>query len=245
MSRWYKEDLAYIHDVGFGDYALGSAPGILQTLDRNAIRGGLVVDLGCGSGLWAGELTRAAYRVLGIDISGQMIEIARTRVPEAEFRVASVFEADLPACSAVTSIGEVLNYLFDPDNDGRQALARLFRNIYGALNPGGVFIFDIAEPGQIPRGAATKGFTEGEGWVVLLEKEEDPELGTLTRRITSFRRVGDHYRRDHEVHRLRQYSAEDLAGELSRAGFQVRTMRGYGGYRLPKAHSAFIARKPA
>jgi SAM-dependent methyltransferase len=244
MSHWYKEDLAYIHDVGFADYALGSAPGILEILDRNGIRGGLVVDLGCGSGLWAGELTQAGYRVLGIDISGQMIEIARERAPEAEFQVASVFEAELPACSAVTSVGEVLNYLFDPNND-RQALTQLFRNIYGALSPGGLFIFDIAEPGQIPKGAPTKGFTEGEGWVVLLEKEEDPELGTLTRRITSFRKVGDHYRRDDEVHRLQLYVAEDLAEELRRAGFQVRMGRGYGGYLLPKAHAAFVARKPA
>jgi len=243
--QWYKEDLAYIHDVGFSDYALGSASGLLETLDRNGIRGGLVVDLGCGSGLWAGELTRAGYRVLGIDISGQMIEIARERVPGAEFRIASVFEANLPACSAVTSIGEVLNYLFEPDNNDRQALAQLFRNIYGALNPGGVFIFDIAQPGQTLTGAATKGITEGEDWVVLLEKEEDPELRTLTRRITSFRKVGDHYRRDDEVHRLRLYRAEDLAGELSRAGFQVRMIRGYGEYCLPKAHAAFVARKPA
>jgi len=80
---------------------------------------------------------------------------------------------------------------------------------------------------------------------VLLEKAEDLELGTLTRRITSFRRVGDHYRRDDEVHRLRLYSAEDLVGELRRVGFQVRMIRGYGKYRLPKAHAAFVARKPA
>lgn len=244
MSQWYREDLAYIHDVGFGDYALGSAPGILKILDRNRIRDGLVVDLGCGGGLWAKELAEAGYRVLGIDVSGQMIEIARKRVPEAEFRVASLFETDLPACGAVTSVGEVLNYLFDPGND-RQALARLFRSIHEALNPGGVFVFDVAEPGQIPRGAATKGFTEGEGWVVLLEKEEDPESGMLTRRIASFRKAGEHYRRDDEVHRLRLYTARDLAGELRRIGFRVRTMRRYGEYRLPKAHAAFVARKPA
>jgi SAM-dependent methyltransferase len=186
-----------------------------------------------------GRLSRTRHRHLRANDRN-----ARKRVPEAEFRVASVFEANLPACSAVTSIGEVLNYLFDPDND-RQALAQLFRNIYGALNPGGMFIFDIAEPGQIPRGAATKGFTEGEGWVVLLEKEENSELGTLTRRITSFRKVGDYYRRDDEVHRLRLYTAEDLAGELCRVGFQVRVIRSYGEYRLPKAHAAFVARKPA
>jgi methylase of polypeptide subunit release factors len=48
---WYKEDLAFIHDVGFSDYALKSAPGLLDILAQNQIRDGLVVDLGCGSGL--------------------------------------------------------------------------------------------------------------------------------------------------------------------------------------------------
>src|ERR687896_413411 len=149
MVEWYREDLAYIHDVGFGDYALESAPGILEILARSEIREGLVVDLGCGSGLWARELTKACYRVLCIDISESMIDIARRRAPEAEFRVGSLFEADIPPCEAVTAIGEVLNYLFDPDN-GRGRLVSLFRRIYYALAPDGVFVFDVAEPGQIP-----------------------------------------------------------------------------------------------
>ena len=133
MQEWYREDLAYIHDVGFADYALRSAPGILEILDRDVqTRGGFVVDLGCGSGLWAHELTKAHYRVLGIDISEEMIAIARGRVLDAEFRVGSLFEVDIPSCNAVTSIGEVLNYLFDPGND-RQALVRLFHRVYEAL----------------------------------------------------------------------------------------------------------------
>ncbi len=243
MKEWYKEDLAYIHDVGHGDFALNSAPGILEILDRNGTREGLVVDLGCGSGLWAQELAKAHYRILGIDISESMISIARRRVPDAEFRIGSLFKADIPVCNAVTSLGECLNYLFDPANDLR-ALVRLFRRIYAALTPGGLFVFDIAEPGQVARAATTRGFSEGEDWVVLLEKEEDRERRTLTRRITSFRKVGEHYRRADEVHRLRLYKSTDIAGELRRAGFQVRTRRSYGQYRLPKAHTAFIARKP-
>ncbi len=243
MKEWYKEDLAYIHDVSHGDFALNSAPGILEILDRNGTREGLLVDLGCGSGLWAQELAKAHYRILGIDISEPMVSIARRRVPDAEFRVGSLFKADIPVCNAVTSLGECLNYLFDPANDLR-ALVHLFRRIYGALAPGGLFVFDIAEPGQVARGATTRGFSEGEDWVVLLEKEEDRERRTLTRRITSFRKVGEHYRRADEVHRLRLYKSTDVAGELRRAGFQVRTRRSYGQYRLPKAHAAFIARKP-
>src|SRR5215208_5558836 len=101
MTKWYREDLAYIHDVGHGDFALQSAPGILEILARNGIRDGLVVDVGCGSGLWARELVEAGYRVVGIDISEAMIELSRSRVPEAEFRVESLFEADIPPCRAV------------------------------------------------------------------------------------------------------------------------------------------------
>lgn len=135
MTEWYKKDLAHIHDAGYGDFALGTAPSILEILDRNKIWEGLVVDLGCGSGLWARELTKARYRILGIDISEAMVDIARRRAPEAKFRVQSLFEADSPPCEAVTSIGECLNYLFDPDND-RQRLVSLFQRTYDALAPG-------------------------------------------------------------------------------------------------------------
>jgi hypothetical protein len=46
----------------------------------------------------------------------------------------------------------------------------------------------------------------GEDWAVLSEREEDPELGTMERRIVSFRKVGEHYGRIDEVlHRVRLY----------------------------------------
>jgi SAM-dependent methyltransferase len=244
MVEWYKEDLAFIHDVGYGDFALSSAPGILEILDQSKIREGLVVDLGCGSGLWARELMKAGYRVLGVDISRSMIDIARRRVPEAEFRVGSLFEAELPPCNAVTALGEILNYLFDPDND-RQTLVRLFHRIYDALTPGGVFVFDIAEPGQIMQQTTAREFSEDDDWIVLIEKDEDREQGTLTRRITTFRSVGELYRRDDEVHIQRLYKATDIASELRQVGFLVQPMRNYGQYPLPAAHTAFVARKPA
>ncbi|MBD1932069.1 methyltransferase domain-containing protein [Trichocoleus sp. FACHB-69] len=83
MTEWYKEDLAFIHDVGFSEYALKSAPGILEILERSNIREGLVVDLGCGTGLWAQELEKAHYRVLGVDISDSAIAPAPEETPKA------------------------------------------------------------------------------------------------------------------------------------------------------------------
>lgn len=244
VTGWYGEDLAYIHDVGYGGFALGSAPGILEILDQNGIREGLIVDLGCGSGLWAKELVEAGYGVLGIDISEPMVDIARGRAPEAEFRVGSLFEANIPPCEAVTAVSEVLNYLFDPENERHRGLIRFFRRVYDALVPGGVFVFDVAEPGQVPLGTKTRGFSEGEDWLVLVEKEENAEQETLTRWISTFRKVGEHYRREDEVHRQRLYKSEGIAKDLRQVGFQVQTTRRYGRYDLPKAHAAFVARKP-
>ncbi len=243
MDEWYGKDLAYIHDAGFGDFALGAASGILEILEENGVRDGLVVDLGCGSGLLARELLGAGYRVLGIDISGAMIDIARKRAPDAEFQVASLFESDIPPCAAVTSTGECVNYRFDPTKDER-TLSRLFRHVYEALNTGGVFVFDILEPGQLPEGTATRGFTEGEDWVALVEKEEDSSEETLTRRITTFRKAGEHYLRTDETHRVRLYKAPVIAAELRRAGLQVRIGYAYGRYELPETHPVFVARKP-
>lgn len=244
MQEWYKEDLAYIHDVGFSDYALKSAPGIIEILEQNEIREGLIVDLGCGSGLSAQEFVKAGYHVFGVDISESFIDIARKRVPKAEFRVGSLFKTEIPPCNAVTSIGECLNYLFDLENNNKM-LVQLFHRIYNALTAGGVFVFDIAEPGQVNQGSITKGFTQGKDWVVLFEKQEDWELGILTRRIITFRKVGDYYRRDDEIHRQLLYKLTDIARELQQVGFDVQAMQHYGQYSLPPAHVAFIARKSA
>ena len=239
MTRWYGEDLAYIHDAGHADFALRSAPGILEILARSG--DGLVVDLGCGSGQWARELVDAGYRVLGIDISEAMIELSRMRVPETEFRVGSLFDADIPPCGAVTAIGEVLNYLFDEEAGG---LRPLFGRVFEALTPGGVFVFDVLSPGQVPSGATARGFREGDDWAVISEREEDAGRGMMTRRIVSFRKVGEYYRRDDEVHHVRLYDPSELSAELDEVGFRVRIMRAYGENPLGENHVAFEACKP-
>jgi SAM-dependent methyltransferase len=239
----YQEDLAYIHDVGFGFFALQAAPGLLGILRRCGATQGLVVDLGCGSGLWARELSRAGYRVLGVDISAAMLKIARKRVPEARFKRASFLDADLPPCGAVTAIGECFNYLFDEANSPG-ALAAFFARVFRALRPGGVFVFDVAEPGRGGGPGKRQKNSEGDGWTVQVETEEDEPNAVLTRRITTFRRVGRLYRRSDEVHRLRLYRGAELAAELRRLGFRTRQVRGYGEFRFPWKLAGFVARKP-
>jgi SAM-dependent methyltransferase len=211
-------------------------------LRENGSAGGLVVDAGCGSGVWARELTDRGYQVLGIDISAYMIRLARKQAPAAKFQVGSFLGAALPPCDAVTSIGECVNYAFDR-RSGKQGLAEFFRRVYRALRPGGVFIFDIVEPG-VAAGAPQRRFLEGPDWAILLEVREDRRRKTLTRQIAIFRRMGKLYRRSEEIHRLRLYSGSELLAELSLAGFEARLLGGYGRFRFPPAHVGFLARKP-
>jgi SAM-dependent methyltransferase len=243
MKSGYLEDLAYIHDVGFSGFAMQAAPGLLGILRQCGVTQELVVDLGCGSGLWARELDRAGYPVLGVDISAAMLQIARQRVPEARFQRGSFLEVALPPCGAVTAIGECLNYLFDAANKPER-LVQFFRRVYQALRPGGVFVFDVAEPGRGGgRGPRQRNF-QGEDWALLLETEEDRHEAILTRRMTTFRRVGRLYRRGEEIHRLHLYRGAEIVTALRRLGFRNRRLRGYGDFRLPRGLVGIVARKP-
>ena len=165
-ARAYSTDLAYIHDVGFGDFARNAAPGVLSLLRRNGIREGLVVDLGCGSGIWARELLSAGYQVLGVDISPAMTALARENAPDATFVTASFHDVKLPACVAVTALGECFNYAFDQTN-GVRALQQLFGKVHTALVPRGVLVFDVALV-KTPA-LRRRSFVEGDGWAVLAE----------------------------------------------------------------------------
>lgn len=49
----YRHDLAVVHHRGFAGHAAACAPGIVQILAPVLARRGLVLELGCGSGLVA------------------------------------------------------------------------------------------------------------------------------------------------------------------------------------------------
>jgi SAM-dependent methyltransferase len=56
-------------------------------------KGGLVLDAGCGGGTKSAYLIDRGMRVIGIDFSEKLIEIARREVPQAEFRALDMKEA--------------------------------------------------------------------------------------------------------------------------------------------------------
>ena len=138
---YYRRDLALVHHRGFGFHARACAPGILALLDPVRTRNGLVLELGCGSGLLTRELTAAGHRVIATDASPAMLGLARSHAPAAEDIRLLVLPGDvLPPADAVVPAGHVLSYL--PDEHAiDQALTAIAR----ALRPGGLFAIDICD----------------------------------------------------------------------------------------------------
>lgn len=229
-SSIYRPDLAYIHDQGHDALARAAAECLVIKLSAGGHRHGVVVDLGCGSGVLAEQLVAAGFEVVGVDIAEPMIALARERMPRAHFENVPLLSFALPPCVAVTAVGEVLNYLADPRNDAEQRSA-LFRRIHGALQPGGVFLCDIATPARAD--APRRTWATGPDWSVLAEAVLEPASGILTRTIISYRRVGELFRRADEVHRLALLDPVHLASQLQQAGFQVETLPSYGSEQTP------------
>src|SRR5437588_2039047 len=111
---YYHRDLALVHHRGFGFHADMCAPGILELLAPVRARGGLVLELGCGSGLLTRYLVDAGHRVVATDASPAMLELAREHAPGAEeIRQIVLPDDPLPQADAVVSIGHVMSYLDD------------------------------------------------------------------------------------------------------------------------------------
>jgi len=243
MSDAYGSDLTYIHDTGHGDLARAAAQTVIAALRRAGREGGRVVDLGCGSGIFARALLDAGFEVTGFDLSAAMIETGRRRAPEAHLVVGSFLDAEIPPCIAVTAIGECFSYLFDEKVAGA-ALDRLFERVHRALEPRGIFLFDVASPGRLRGASPQRYWREGEDWTVLIEADEDAPARRLSRSITTFRRTGESWRRGHETHVLRLHPRRELEARLRAAGFRVRPIAAYGTMRFASGHLGVCARKP-
>ena len=235
-AQLYRDDLARIHIDGYGFHWEAAAPVVLAWLQERGINSGLLVDLGCGGGQWLAQADKSGYETVGIDVSPSMIQQAKRHSPNSTFVCASCTDADIPDCDAVTALGEPLNYL----NSGR-LMRRTIKNVFKSIRTGGLFIFDARHP---PRRqvAPIDHHRSDEDWFCHARIEEDQNQ--LTRRITTFCRVGKNFRRDQEFHRLKLFSKHQMLDWLRKSGFRVRVFRSYGNYQLAKRQSVFVCHKP-
>ncbi len=251
MPAIYQEDVAYIHHVGFGRFATEAAPGLIRIIEQARITKGVLVDLGCGSGIWARVAQRGGFKVLGVDASPAMIGLARKLAPKAEFQCGSLHNVTLPKCDTITAIGEGFNYLESPQSKiqnlrskiGPPNLTKLFHRLASALCPGGLLIFDVIITGR-PR-LDKRTWVVGRDWAILTDTREFPKRRRLVRVLTTFRKLRGRnaYRRGHEQHEVHVFQTKAIERELRAAGFTFHKLGRYGKMSLLPRRIAFVCRK--
>ncbi|HTS71997.1 MAG TPA: hypothetical protein VMO17_23725 [Terriglobia bacterium] len=105
-----------------------------------------------------------------------------------------------------------------------------------------MFIFDVIGLGE--PSLAGRNWSSGEDWAVLVETTENQAERTLLRDIQTFRRVGEAYRRGHEIHRVRLFDVQTLCDHLASYGFLTQTAQAYGSLRLPLAATPSLPQGP-
>jgi len=224
-GQFYGNDQASIHHTDFGDLAREAAERLLGELSRAGLDSGTVIDLGAGSGILARIVSDAGYDVVGVDISPEMVALARVTAPHATFHRGSLLDAELPPAVAVTAIGEALNYATD-QRVGLDEVELLALRVHDALAPGGVFLFDVATPGRAGPDGSRQLFVDRELWTLYMRSKESGH--TLERAITIFRATGaGAYRRTDEQHVLRLYEPDAVLAALKRAGFTATLLDRY------------------
>lgn len=94
--------------------------GEARAIDALAERGSTILDAGAGNGRVAGYLAAAGHTTMGIDLDPHLIEVAKTKYPDAQFAVADLadFElrddtGELKTFDIIVSAGNVQTFLAD------------------------------------------------------------------------------------------------------------------------------------
>ncbi|HJD34975.1 MAG TPA: methyltransferase domain-containing protein [Candidatus Mediterraneibacter tabaqchaliae] len=197
---------------------------IHSLLCRYGMKDGLVLDLGCGTGTMTEILAGYGYDMIGVDNSGDMLELAMEKRfasgHDILYLLQDMREFELyGTVRAVVSVCDSVNYITEPEE-----LAEVFRLVNNYLDPGGIFLFDFNTEYKYREVMGDCTIAEERGdcsfiWDNCYYEEEKINEYDLT----LFIREGSDdngalYRKYRETHFQRGYTLEEIRELLSSAG---------------------------
>lgn len=174
-----------------------------------------LLDVPCGEGRIAIELARRGHRVTGVDVSGPMIDTARSRAAgvAVDLSVGDMRELAFDrAFDAAYCWWGSFGYFEDAENE--RFVARVAR----ALRPGGRFAIEMVNLAEalLPRFSPREWNRSGK-ILSLHERAIDLARGRLD---ATFTLIHDDGRRSALASSMRLYTYRDLVALLERAGFE-------------------------
>lgn len=210
----------FMEDVPYREWC-GYITGLLR---EYGIEEGLVLDLGCGTGVLTELLAGAGYDMIGIDSSFEMLEAAWERRERSGLDILYLcqdmrqFEL-YGTVRAIVSVCDSMNYILEEEEFvGTLALAA--RNY---LDYGGLFIFDLNTEYKYREllGEQTIAENREEGSFIW-ENSYDEEKMINEYNLTLFIREDlGYYRKEEEVHYQRAYTCDQVKRMVERSGLAL------------------------
>lgn len=213
----------------------------------------LLLDLGCGTGSFCLEMAQRGYDPIGIDVSGTMLEQARQKIAAAD-------TAGLPTClflqqdiSRFELFGTVdlIVCLLDTVNHLTRTtqIKRLFKLCANYLNPGGLFIFDLATSRHLARTLGRQIFFQDQpDYTLFWQNHYQNKSGISRSELTIFSRLPDgSYSRQDELITEKYYDPREIRHWLSDAGLELVARHGELNLKSPAVSDErhfYIARRP-
>ncbi len=193
-----------------------------------------LIDVACGTGSLAIELTKRGYRVDGADVSDEMLDVARQKVLEGGYEIdlyhKSFLELDgMPRRDCVVSLYDSVNYLMSLEDMGL-----MFENVYGVVQRGGLYIFDVCtETNSIRHFRDMRECERGDGFNYIRHSyfKEGVQYNDFKIRFDSPKRE------IYELHRQRIYRLSQIEKAIDASSFNLEAAYDGFSFRDPSGES--------
>ena len=208
-------------------------------LREQGVERGLVLDLGCGTGSLTGLLAEAGYDMIGIDNSGEMLQMAMDKRAASGqdilYLLQDMREFELyGTVRAVVSICDSMNYMME-----YRDLVQVFRLVNNYLDPRGVFIFDLNTEYKYRELLADNTFAEArEESSFIWENWYDPADQVNEYDLTLFIRNDEGlYEKYEETHYQKAYALETVCQLIRQAGMKLEAIYDAFAFEKPRPDS--------
>lgn len=190
-----------------------------EIMRREGVTPRTAADLACGTGSVTALLAQRGLPVIGVDLSEDMLTQAQQKLQGVRPRPVFLHQdlarlylprgVDLAVCAL-----DSLDYITNP-----QHCRSAVRRVYKALNPGGIFIFDVNTPEKLRAMDGQVFLDEDDDVYCVWRGDFDEDTNILSYGMDLFQRQGSVWHRSFEEHREYAYTQAQLTAYLKDAGF--------------------------